>query len=120
MAGDRDKNIWDNSESYPYTYHDRLFNYKPVNIEDKPYMNDISDDLIKSFSGIPGANQIEAIISKLKESPYTRRAQAITWRPLSDPQRDDPPCLQRMWFRIHDGKLRMNTHFCKRELEKVE
>lgn len=116
MAGDRDKNIWESETSYPYTYHDRLFNYKAVNIEDQTYLKKIDDGLLKTISEIPGINQIETIIKKLKESRYTRRAQAITWRPLSDLERDDPPCLQRIWFRIHDGKLRMNTHWRSRDL----
>lgn len=116
MAGDRDNNIWESDTSYPYTYHDRLFNYKAVNIEDQSYLKNINDNLLKTISEIPGINQIEIIIKKLQESPYTRRAQAITWRPLSDLERDDPPCLQRIWFRVNDGKLHMNTHWRSRDL----
>ncbi|NMC03781.1 MAG: hypothetical protein GYA24_01150 [Candidatus Lokiarchaeota archaeon] len=116
MAGDRDKNIWESDTSYPYTYHDRLFNYKAVNVEDQTYLRNIDNGLLKTVSEIPGINQIENIIKKLKESSHSRRAQAITWRPLSDPERDDPPCLQRIWFRVHEGKLRMNTHWRSRDL----
>ncbi len=116
MAGDRDKDIWESETSYPYTYHDRLFNYKAMNIEDKPHVEGISSELLRSVSEIPGVNQVELLVKKLKESGYTRRAQAITWRPLSDMDRFDPPCLQRIWFRVHEGKLRMNTHWRSRDL----
>ena len=116
MAGDRDSKIWDDSESYPYTYHDRIFNYKSVNVEDQPYVKNIDDAMVKSMADLPGINQVETLIKKLQESPYTRRAQAITWRPLSDLERDDPPCLQRLWFRVFDGKLHMDTHWRSRDL----
>jgi thymidylate synthase len=116
MAGDRDKNIWESETSYPYTYHDRLFNYKAANIEDESYLKGVSNDMLKALSELPGIDQIAHVIEKLKEAPHSRRAQAITWRPMSDPDRDDPPCLQRMWFRVHEGKLRMNTHWRSRDL----
>ncbi len=116
MAGDRDKNIWESETSYPYTYHDRLFSYKATNTEDELYLKGVSKDMLKSLSELPGIDQIALAIKKLKEAPHSRRAQAITWRPMSDPDRDDPPCLQRMWFRVHEGKLRMNTHWRSRDL----
>ena len=59
---------------------------------------------------------MEYIINKLKESPYSRRAQAITWRPLIDPYHDDPPCLQRIFMRIKGGKLIMQTTWRSRDL----
>jgi thymidylate synthase (methanogen type) len=64
----------------------------------------------------PKINQIENIVQKLKESPYSRRAQAITWRPLIDPYHEDPPCLQRIYMRVKDGKLIMQTTWRSRDL----
>lgn len=116
MAGDRDKEIWASDTSYPYTYHDRLFNYKALNTEDEPYLKNVSAAMLKSLAEMQGIDQIALAARKLKTAPHSRRAQAITWRPLSDPERDDPPCLQRIWFRVHDGKLRMNTHWRSRDL----
>lgn len=114
MAGDRDNQIWESDTSYPYTYHDRLFNYKPINKEDKEYLKGM--DNLEGLLEFPKVDQIEEIIKQLKKSGYTRRAEAITWRPLSDNRRDDPPCLQRIWCRIFDGKLRMNAHWRSRDL----
>ncbi|MFW9881129.1 MAG: thymidylate synthase [Candidatus Thorarchaeota archaeon] len=157
--------------SYPYSYHDRIFNYKPYSFEDFiakfyniPYRNlkdisnkeilkdlflklkndeiyayerpnskdslmlDINDDPFiigkKEFISIehlnfPEINQIDLIVEKLKKSPYSRRCQAITWRPYSDPFRDDPPCLQRLFFRVINGELIMETSWRSRDLFKA-
>jgi thymidylate synthase len=88
---------------WTYTYHGRLFEYR---IEDKI------------------VNQIEAMIAKLSQTGYTRRAQAITWNPKLDPPTDDPPCLQRVWGRLlEDGEggyfFNMNTHWRSRDLFKA-
>jgi thymidylate synthase len=75
---------------WEYTYHERLFAY-----------------------AVPGAaaiDQIAAAVEKLREVPYTRRAQAVTWQAWKDARIDDPACLQRLWFRVADGRLHMNVH----------
>lgn len=82
-----------------YTYHDRLFKYK---------MNKDSPLTI---------NQIDKIVEKLKEVPYSRRAQAITWYPDDrDWGTDSPPCLQRVWCRIIGGRLVMEITWRSRDL----
>ena len=165
MEGKNDHYIWKSGISFPYSYHDRIYNYSPFSIEDtvhKSYIIDIiNQDLVKKHeklkkadlvktnddsnvwrlrNGIeldlgksisdqigiekipidvlnfPRINQIEYIIKKLKESPYSRRAQAITWRPLTDPYHVDPPCLQRIFMRIKNGKLIMQTTWRSRDL----
>jgi len=93
---------WINPEEkkWTYTYHDRLCNYRIPKGDEK-------------------INQIEYIINKLSETPYSRRAQGITWIPFYDPFTYDPPCLQRIWCRIieKDGNLflLMNTHWRSRD-----
>jgi thymidylate synthase len=70
---------------WSYTYHQRLRAYE---IDGKTI------------------DQIQYVIDKLSETPYSRRAQATTWNPSVDPTVDDPACLQRMWFRIdNDDRL---------------
>jgi thymidylate synthase len=77
-------------EKFGYTYHERLFSYKlPNNVV---------------------VNQIDRVIEKLRKASYTRRAQAITWQPWKDLETEHPPCLQRMWFRVVNGKLVMHVH----------
>ena len=75
---------------WEYTYHERLFDYD-----------------------VPGAgrvDQIAAAVEKLRAAPHTRRAQAVTWQVWNDMNIDDPACLQRLWFRVADGRLHMNIH----------
>ena len=80
---------------WEYTYHQRLFGY------DTP--------------GRSIANQIEIMAAKLAETPYSRRAQAITWKVWEDNDCYDPPCLQSIWCRITEDAgipyLSMNVRF---------
>ncbi|HUS45961.1 MAG TPA: thymidylate synthase [Phycisphaerae bacterium] len=70
---------------WEYTYHERLFRYE-----------------------VPGPtepiDQIEAVVWMLRETPHTRRAQAVSWQAWKDLGIADPACLQRMWFRIEEGE----------------
>ncbi|TXT56290.1 MAG: putative thymidylate synthase [Promethearchaeota archaeon] len=165
MEGTNDHYIWDSGLSFPYSYHDRIFNYAPYSLEDSVHVNYdldiVKTKFIKSHQKLneakkiqengdstiwrlknglefdldkritdqvnlekipieilefPRINQMNYIIDKLKKSPYSRRAQAITWRPLSDPYHDDPPCLQRIFMRIKQGKLMMQTTWRSRDL----
>ncbi len=75
---------------WEYTYHDRLVNY--------------------TTPGGPVANQLDQIVEALTEATHTRRAQAIIWKPWEDAGIIDPPCLQRMWFRVFDDRLVLNVH----------
>jgi len=70
---------------WEYTYHQRLFNYSLMN-SDKIY------------------DQIEIVAAKLAEVPYTRRAQAITWKVWEDNSCYDPACLQSIWCRMLKGE----------------
>ncbi|MBN1383378.1 MAG: hypothetical protein JW983_00660 [Elusimicrobia bacterium] len=84
---------------WTYTYHERIFSYKTEN------------KII---------NQIDYIVEKLSETHYSRRAQAITWNVATDPQTYDPPCLQRIWFRLFENDkkelvLNMNTNWRSRD-----
>ena len=76
-------------------------------------------ELPLSILNLPRVNQIELLIKKLQKSPHTRRAQAITWRPYSDIITDDPPCLQRLYFRVKNGKLMLQTTWRSRDLFKA-
>jgi thymidylate synthase len=80
---------------WEYTYHQRLFAYEVPSL--KPW------------------DQIEVLCQKLAKAPYTRRAQAITWKVWEDNDCYDPACLQSIWCRIteHDGPpvLNMNVRF---------
>jgi thymidylate synthase len=80
---------------WEYTYHQRLFAYEAP--------------------GAASCDQIETVCRKLAEVPYTRRAQAITWKVWEDNDCFDPACLQSLWCRIIEDSgrwvLNMNTRF---------
>lgn len=74
-----------NDTRWEYTYHQRLFDY--------------------SVPGMPGIyDQIENIAEKLAKTPYSRRAQAITWKVWEDSVCYDPACLQSIWCRLLKGE----------------
>jgi thymidylate synthase len=77
---------------YDYTYHDRIFH----------------------TVGGPGG-QIAYVIRRLKEAPYSNRAQITTWIPELDSKIDGPPCFQRGWFKIEEGVLHFETDWRSRE-----
>lgn len=92
VAGVHDHWIDPAAGKWTYTYHQRLFSYPSP---DGPI------------------DQVDILVRKLAETPYTRRAQAITWVPVEDPWAPDPPCLQRMWWRApraDDGSLTLNLN----------
>jgi len=165
MEGANDHYLWESDTSFPYSYHDRIFNYTPYSLEDSVNVNYdlefVDNNFVKKHKKLlkagkvqtsedsviwklkhlvdfdlnknipvqvgiekipievisfPKIDQIEYIIRKLKEKPYSRRAQAITWRPLVDPFHIDPPCLQRIFMRVKDDKLIMQTTWRSRDL----
>jgi len=69
---------------WEYTYHERLRAYKVPGREEP-------------------IDQIAEVVRMLKETPYTRRAQAVTWQAWNDLGIRDPACLQRMWFRVEEA-----------------
>jgi len=99
---------------WTYTYHERLFAFSPTDNLHLPNQK-------RPFEPF---NQIEYIVRKCSETFHTRRAQAVTWMPNADPDTNDPPCLQRLWFRLlKDEKdqavLNMNSHWRSRDLYKA-
>ncbi|MBD3248829.1 hypothetical protein GF336_02175 [Candidatus Woesearchaeota archaeon] len=69
-------------------------------------------------------DQIAYVVDKLSEQPYSRQAQAITWKPQEDTICYDPACLQSIWFRILPdeqgiGRLNMNVRFRSRDAYKA-
>lgn len=100
-------------DKWTYTYHGRLFAYAPTeNLEDP------------DARCLNTVNQIEYVINKAVGTTYSRRIQATTWMPTADPFTEDPPCLQRLWFRLlpaDDGTLvlNLNSHWRSRDAYKA-
>lgn len=102
------KNINDPGDTrWEYTYHGRLCAYGSW----RELQNNASVE-----AGPFKIDQIEKVIQKLAEQPFTRQAQMITWMPNLDPDCYDPPCLQSLWYRIVEdedgtGWLNCNIRF---------
>ena len=102
------KNMNDQKDTrWEYTYHGRLKQYgswKELVVEgDKKERQDVGYQV----------DQIEYVIQKLVDQPFTRQAQMITWMPNHDLQVYDPPCLQSLWYRIledEDGTQWLNCN----------
>ena len=82
--------------SFEYDYHGRLFDWgERLMVDGQPVH----------------VNQINYIVEKLKSSPVSRRAIAITWNPVIDEKLDDCPCLQLVQCVLREGKLDMRVVF---------
>ena len=89
---------------WEYTYHGRLADYGVW----KELQNGKSVE-----AGPFKIRQLDNLIDKLSEQPFTRQAQAITWMPNLDLDVFDPPCLQSIWYRIledEEGIWWLNTN----------
>jgi len=82
--------------SFEYDYHGRLFDWGERLVSDGQPVH---------------IDQIKYITEKLRSSPNSRRAIAITWNPVIDEQLDDCPCLQLVQCVLRDGALSMRVVF---------
>jgi thymidylate synthase len=76
---------------WEYTYHERLAAYSVPGLKEP-------------------INQLDWVVEALANTPHTRRAQAIIWKPWEDAGISDPACLQRLWFRVYGNRLALNAH----------
>lgn len=105
------------SGKWTYTYHQRLAASKPMTVKH-------NGQWVEMCPMVLPFNQLDYMVDKLTQVPYTRRAQAITWMPTCDPATGDPPCFQRIWARILSDErgnlsLNMNAHWRSRDLWKA-
>jgi thymidylate synthase len=61
--------------------------------------------------GTESVDQIDLVIKRLKSSPYTRRATAVTWIPAVDSEKEEVPCMIVDDFKLRDGKLCLTALF---------
>jgi thymidylate synthase len=93
------KNMNDPDDTrWEYTYHGRLQRYGSwkERVEEQ-------GTLVRKDVGFQ-VDQVEHVIQKLVDQPYTRQAQMITWMPNHDLHVYDPPCLQSLWYRIMEDE----------------
>jgi thymidylate synthase len=107
VDGVHDYKVNRHGHGWSYSYHDRLFNW--------PGLYSWDEILGGQKFEISNIDQVATFMDKLVKTPYTRRAQAITWVPQVDQPDPEPPCLQRIWCRLAKNEggyvLQMNTHW---------
>jgi thymidylate synthase len=81
---------------FEYDYHTRLFDW---------------GETLSAGGKEVHVDQIGYIVQKLRSSPSSRRALAITWNPVIDEQLDDCPCLQLVQCVLREGFLHMKVVF---------
>ena len=64
-----------------------------------------------SLPGAPALDQIEQAVQRLRASPATRRATAVTWIPPVDACKDEVPCMIVDDFKLRDGRLHLSVFF---------
>jgi thymidylate synthase len=93
MKSYEDQLIHGTNSDFDYTYNERLFNYQEV------------------------VNQVNAMINKIVQEPYTRRAVATTWYPYNDNfENNSVPCLQYIQCKFVKGYLNMITLWRSRDI----
>ena len=99
-----------NDKKWEYTYHQRLFNYDVI--QTLPAGQGADGNWYPAEPVKKTYNQIEMVCEKLAQTPYTRRAQAVTWKVWEDNTCYDPACLQSIWCRCveDEGILWLNTN----------
>jgi len=96
----------------PYEYHERLFNYIVTN-------NLKTNQIEYMIERLSKGKEVQLEGKKIKVQGFSRRAQAITWKPWIDPSLEHPPCLQRIWCRVVGNRLVMETCWRSRDAYKA-
>lgn len=66
---------------------------------------------LSSSSPSHHVDQIDQVIRRLRASPSTRRATAVTWIPPVDNAKDEVPCMIVDDFKLRDGRLNLAVFF---------
>ncbi len=104
------KNMDDEEDTrWEYTYHQRLADWGTWYEKRSGVRRKIS--ILTNEPG-NGVDQVEQVVKKLIDSPFSRQAQMITWMPFMDFDVYDPPCLQSIWYRLleYEGVYYLNTN----------
>jgi len=64
MEGASDHYLWESDSSFPYSYHDRIFNYSPYSLEDSVHVNYdlefVDNNFVKKHKKLLKSGKIQA------------------------------------------------------------
>ena len=89
-----------NNPGFEYTYGERL----------RAWALPGSQKQIDDDSHGP-VDQIDYVVRRLRASPNTRRASAVTWIPPVDTEKEEVPCMMVDDFKIREGRLHLAALF---------
>lgn len=98
---------------FEYTYGERLRAWKLPDSRMGVACDDVlSGDQDPGEEDAGGSiDQIEQIIRRLRASPNSRRASAVTWIPPVDTEKEEVPCMMVDDFKIRQGRLHLTALF---------
>jgi len=115
-----------------YTYHERLDQWGAQHPkheellikENLPvmrfgYAKKVGEEIVVEIDNTLVIKQIDYLLKKAVEEPISRKLQITTWQPHKDLIISGAPCLQRIWFRILEDSLIMETQWRSRDLYKA-
>jgi len=92
---------------FEYTYGQRLRHWEVPEMGHSTS----SSDAPSSISASCSVDQIDHVIRRLRSSPSTRRATAVTWIPPVDNSKEEVPCMIVDDFKLRDGSLNLAVFF---------
>ncbi len=92
---------------FEYTYGERLRHWE---IPEASRSTSSQDASMRLYVSSP-VDQIDHVICRLRRSPSTRRATAVTWIPPVDNSKDEVPCMIVDDFKLRDGSLNLAVFF---------
>lgn len=95
-------------EDYFQFSREHLENYLPLVVSNKEVkgVNYTYGTRLRAWRGI---DQIKSLVQKLKKSPDTRRAVAVTWDVEKDHDHEEAPCLDVVQCLVQENKLFMTA-----------
>ena len=95
---------------FEYTYGERLRAWA-LPASGRGGGDEGGDDLGKAGCSGGPVDQIEHIVRRLRASPNSRRASAVTWIPPVDTKKEEVPCMMVDDFKIRQGRLHLTALF---------
>jgi thymidylate synthase len=99
-----------NNPGFEYTYGERLRAWA-LPASGRGGGDEGGDDLGKAGCSGGPVDQIEHIVRRLRASPNSRRASAVTWIPPVDTKKEEVPCMMVDDFKIRQGRLHLTALF---------
>jgi len=93
---------------FEYTYGERLRAWSLPGTGKEKEAREHGGDAVDSRGPV---DQIDYVVRRLRASPNSRRASAVTWIPPVDTRKEEVPCMMVDDFKIREGRLHLAALF---------